>query len=286
MIQKELRGSKMSRIEITLIDVGWGDSILIESIDTNNNSHFALIDSNDTTKYKSSYIFIKRYFEKKGINITDEKPIFDFICLTHAHTDHGQGLKAIMQDFGTKRFWYPKSENWGSLAYLIEFSNRSSNVLHHQSIDDTKILPNIGDISLNVLWPPYQYINTKGENNNSIVLALTLNNSTFLLTGDAEEEVWENISTLIPPNTKFIKVPHHGSKNGTFDKNGDSQWLLHTPQDAILGISSHVRPFSHPDPEVISLFDSDNRLYYRTDEHYHITISSDGNSHKVKYSHV
>lgn len=276
----------MSRVKITLIDVGWGDSILIESIDTNNKSHFALIDSNDTVHYKSSYIFLKRFFEKKGKIIADEKPIFEFICLTHAHTDHGQGLKGIMREFGTKNFWYPKSANWSSLVYLIKYSNRSKSVLHHQSIDDTKIIPNLGDATIKVLWPPYQFIDTNNENNNSIVLLLSLNNGSFLLTGDAEEEVWEKISTLIPTNTKFIKVPHHGSKNGTFDKNGNSRWLAHTPSGTILGISSHVRPFSHPDPEVINLFDNDGREYYRTDEHYHITISSDGITQNVKYSHI
>lgn len=275
----------MASINITLIDVGWGDSIFIESIDDNGKSFYGLIDSNDTVKYKSSLIFLKRFFEKKGIVIAEEKPIFEFVILTHAHSDHGQGLKGIMKEFGTKRFWYPKSINWSSLLYLIQYCNRSNNVEFHQSIDDTKILPNLGDATMDVIWPPYGHI-SNDENNNSIVIVIELNGKSFLLTGDAEEEVWENIANSIPNNTEFFKVPHHGSKNGTFDVNGDSKWLINTPQSAILGISSHVKPFSHPDPEVIDLFNNNNRTYFRTDEHYHITISSDGTTTTVKYSHV
>lgn len=275
----------MSELNITLIDVGWGDSIFIESIDNNGNSTFGLIDSNDTVYFKSSFIFLKRFFEKKRIAVDDNKPIFDFIILSHAHTDHGQGLKGIMKHFGTRRFWYPKSIEWSSLSYLIQYGNRSNNVEFHQSIDDTKVLPNLGDCSMDIIWPPYNYTN-HDENNNSIVLVIELNGKSFLLTGDAEEEVWANIANQIPSNTQFFKVPHHGSVNGTFNAQGNSDWLQNLPQQSVLGISSHVRPFTHPDQEVINLLNNNNRTYFRTDKHYHITISSDGNSTSVKYSHV
>jgi beta-lactamase superfamily II metal-dependent hydrolase len=41
----------------------------------------------------------------------------------------------------------------------------------------------------------------------------------------------------------------------------------------------------HPDQEVVGLFESHGREYYRTDEHYHITFMTDGNTSWVKYSH-
>jgi hypothetical protein len=55
----------MRSLNVTLIDVGWGDSILLESIDSNDNSYYALIDSNDSTNFRSSYIFLKKYLVKK-----------------------------------------------------------------------------------------------------------------------------------------------------------------------------------------------------------------------------
>ena len=273
-----------SELSVTLIDVGWGDSIFLESRDKEGNTFYALVDSNDTTYLKSSYIFLKRYFEKKGLEPSEKKHIFEFVILTHAHADHGQGLKAIFRAFGTKNFWYPKSLNWSSLADLLRYSNRYDRVLHHQAVDNTRLLPDFGDVKMDILWPPDDEIDTDNENNNSIVLVLKLNDVSFLLTGDAEKEVWQRIAEYIPADTRFFKVPHHGSINGTFDGN-HTPWLDRCPQNALLAISSHVRPFNHPSRKVVTLLDSRQREYYRTDRHYNITIWTDGEKVSVKYFH-
>ena len=38
-----------NRLRLTMIDVGWGDSLFLESIDGRGTSHYALIDCNDST---------------------------------------------------------------------------------------------------------------------------------------------------------------------------------------------------------------------------------------------
>src|SRR5947209_6158609 len=97
----------MAVLRTTLIDVGWGDSLLLESEDDKGSSLYALIDSNDTSTLRSSNIFLKRFFERKNLNVPTTSPVFDWVLLTHAHADHGQGLKRILSDFGTLRLWYP-----------------------------------------------------------------------------------------------------------------------------------------------------------------------------------
>ena len=99
----------MSQLKIILIDVAWGDSIFLEAIDNQGNESYALIDSNDTTNYKSSLIFLRRYFQRKFNTARIQKPLLDWVMLSHAHLDHGEGLKEIMKVFGTKKFYYPKS---------------------------------------------------------------------------------------------------------------------------------------------------------------------------------
>lgn len=275
----------MSSLKVTLIDVGWGDSILIESEDANGVVHYALIDSNDSENLRSSQIFLKRHFEKAGIVLPDAKPVFDFVLLSHWHADHADGLKALMKAFGTAKLWYPKSEKLPILGALIRYANRSSNVKQHQAIDTDNALPKLGNVEMSVLWPPSDCIDTVNENNNSVVLSLRLDQVSFILTGDAEKEVWANVSSLIPSKTKFFKVPHHGSKNGTLDSNGSPVWLSNCPPDAYLGISSHISPHGLPDTEVIDLLDNSGRKYYRTDLHYHLIFKTDGQNVTVKYSH-
>jgi competence protein ComEC len=241
----------MSTLNITLIDVAWGDSIFIESIDNSGKSFYALVDSNDTAANKSSYTFIKKFFERAKVDTDNVKHIFDFVLLSHAHSDHGQGLKEIMMKLGTKYFCYPKSNQWGGLSGLISFANTSAQVLHHESINSTKILPDLGDASLKVLWPDYSNPPDTNENNNSIVLSIQLNNVVVLLTGDAEKDVWAKIISRIPAGLRVFKVPHHGSVNGTFDDQNNPCWLNSIEQRTLLAISSHIKPYGHPHQQVI-----------------------------------
>lgn len=278
----------MAFLAATLIDVGWGDSIFIESEDADGDMHYGLIDSNDFSTLRSSYIFLKRHFEKKNLTYTKGEPVFDFVLLSHPHSDHSRGLKPIMREFSTQNFWYPKSKNWAGLTELLAFANRKSKykyVRRHQAIDSSYELPDFGDVKMNVLWPVRGEKPSSNQNNNSIVLEMKLDNISFLFTGDAEHNVWKKIATDIPSDTRFFKVPHHGSVNGSLDDNGNPIWLNDCPKKALLGISSHVFPHTHPDKEVIKLFTKNKREYYRTDKHFHLIFNTDGTKLKVKYSH-
>ena len=275
----------MSKLIVTLIDVGWGDSIFLESEDSSGNRSFGLIDSNDSTYSRSSYIFLKKYFERTFRDGFPKPHAFAFVVLSHAHADHGQGLKLIMRSFGTTQFWYPKSTEWSSLKELVRFANKSTQITHHQAIDATNVLPNFGDVSVGVMWPKRGQIDAKNENNNSVVLSFQLANVSFVLTGDAEAPVWQQIAPKIPKTTLLFKVPHHGSENGTFDASGKCPWLVACPVNTHLAISAHNRPFGHPDKAVIDFLKQNNRIYYRTDEQYHLSFVTDGNYVQAKYSH-
>lgn len=273
----------MSQLKIILIDVAWGDSIFLEATDSHGKEHYALIDSNDTPNSKSSIIFLRRYFQKKFQISTFKKPLFEWVMLTHAHLDHGQGLKEIMRTFQTKKFYYPKSLNNSSLAHLQNYANRAG--IDHQAIDDNRAFPDFGDAKVDVLWPEYDGNISDNENNNSIVLTLTQDNKSCVLSGDAEEDVWIKIQQKIPNNTKFFKVPHHGSRNGSLDSGGNATWTNYCPISAILGLSTHNRPFNHPHQEVLDEFTKKKLEYVRTDLNYHIEIIID-NSQTIqcKYS--
>ncbi|UCF79559.1 MAG: hypothetical protein JSW03_04765 [Candidatus Eiseniibacteriota bacterium] len=276
----------MSSLNITLIDVGWGDSIFLEHVDAANNSHYALIDSNDSKEIKSTRIFIERLFRLKRQDIP--APLFEFVLLSHGHDDHGKGLEGIIRKYGTTYFWHPKTERLGPDAPLIRYCGQAtSKVGQFEAVNSTKILPAFGDVSMEVLWPHYNQISSE-ENNNSIVLVLKLGSTSVVLTGDAEEDVWDDIASNIPQDTVFFKVPHHGSKNGSLDAQDQPTWLSNCPASARLGISCMYRKdYKHPHDEVLNAFTNAGREYYRTDEHYHLTVSLDGASPPtVKHSHV
>ncbi|UCE47880.1 MAG: hypothetical protein JSW47_20065 [Phycisphaerales bacterium] len=284
----------MSYLRVTLIDVGWGDSILIEASDVaSSRLRFALIDSNDNADrdYWPSWNFLRKHFGLREDEFTVTKPFFDVIMLSHDHSDHGSGLKRIMQRYGTRKFWYPKVNEEDSvvLTSLQSYANHHSVQIDHQAIDSNTDVGKLGDVVMEVLWPPPDQIDPN-PNNNSIVLALVLGGTTFLLTGDAEGEVWEQIATRIPSDTSVFKVPHHGSRNGTIHNNA-SPWvdsLDSLPTPPHLGISCHPNypnRYDFPHSEVLDRFEQRPYPYYRTDVHYHITFITDGGGVRARYSH-
>lgn len=279
----------MARLAVTLIDVGWGDSILIQSDDGAANRRFALVDCNDYETERSSLIFVKRFFEREQIDYETSRPNFEWVLLTHGHADHARGMKRMLSLFGTRQFWYPKSVPTTTYGSLLDYANRSDRVQHHQAIDSTKILdPSVdfGDVSLRVLWPEYDQVDASNENNNSVVLALTLGQVSFVLTGDAEAENWATIAERLPPSIRVFQVPHHGGRNGTFGPGDITPWLDLLPVATQLALSSHIRPHGHPHADVVNVLGARNFVAFRTDVQSHLTFSTEGTKVEVQYSHV
>lgn len=280
----------MPELSVTLIDVGWGDSILVQSTDDSGDHRFGLIDCNDYERQRTALPFVKRHFERLGIDWKDQDHNFEWVLLTHGHADHARGLKEMLRTFGTRHFWYPKSVASTTFGVLLDYANRSVNVLHHQAVDESKILdePEVTfHAGLRVLWPNFDQIDTSNENNNSVVLAITLGEVSVVCTGDAEAENWPEIIPRLPAHPTYLQVPHHGGRNGVFSPDDETPWLDHLrARNTRLVMSSHVVPHGHPHPDVVTELTNRRFVHYRTDSNYHVTLTTNGDKVRVGYSHV
>jgi beta-lactamase superfamily II metal-dependent hydrolase len=280
----------MAELSVTLIDVGWGDSILVDSSDDAGNHAFGLVDCNDYERQRTALPFVARYLERRGIPWKANQHNFEWVLLTHGHADHARGLKEMLRTFGTRHFWYPKSVASTTYGVLLDFAGRSNRVLHYQAVDESKILgpPEVNfHAGLRILWPNFDQIDAANENNNSVVLAMTLGEVSIVLTGDAEAENWPAIIPRLPQNTTYLQVPHHGGRNGVFDPHDTTPWLDSlSPKRTRLVMSSHVVPHGHPHPDVVGELASRRFVAYRTDRNYHVTLTSTGDKVTVGYNHA
>ena len=296
----------MQSLTVTIVEAGWGDSILVESSDGAGEQRFALVDCNDSKESPLSRCFVRRTLERRGIT-KPKYPLFDFVLATHAHADHIRGLRRILSEFGAARLYSSRFEakNSPAIASLLLWAKSAKNrdgkrvCRSHKYVYQNDQLNQLGPVAVSALWPPKNGPFPKpNENDNSVVLQLKLGNVSFLLTGDCEVDNWNKANTqhvgLNPNGIRMIQAPHHGARNGLIDSNLSkplldeiASWNNSHPKKKIsVAISCHKHPHDHPHPDVLSELGNLGVSTYRTDTNYHLSFATDGNDFDVQWSRV
>lgn len=189
---------KKSLLSIHMIDVGQGDSILVQT-PTNKN---ILIDGGD----EDSENIIISYLRQKRIKT------IDIIIATHPDSDHIGSLDNIIKKFNVNSIYMPE-QSTDSEAYQNLINSCTDKNLSIQHLYKNYVLNIDNNINIYVLSPSYIQ---EESNLNSIVFKLTFNDNSFLFMGDAEEENKKEIlHSFKLNNINFIKIGHHGSNSSS-----------------------------------------------------------------------
>lgn len=247
---------KKQLLAIHIIDVGQGDSILIQTPNKKN----ILVDGGT----EDSEHIIKSYLKKQKIKS------FDIVISTHPDSDHIGSLDYIVDNYDIKKFYMPEqSTDTTSYSNLItSCNNKNLNIDYLYKDDSIKIED---DISLYVLNP--SYIQTD-NNLNSIVFNLIYNDKTFLFTGDSEVPNEKDIICAYNLNdVDFLKVGHHGSSSST------SVEFLESISPDLAAIScGYKNQYGHPHKKTLDNLRNEDILIYRTDLLGDIVFYSDGST--------
>jgi len=235
---------------IHFIDVGQGDA---EYIVLPNNKT-VLIDGGPSNSNISAFITAQ--------NIST----IDYVILTHPHSDHYQGLNYVFDNCQVKHFYDTKMNNSGATGddslrnkALVEGCS-----IYYPSAGDTLNWDN--DVAIKVLNAcPNTASSSDGTtiNNASIVLKLTYESTSILLTGDIDSTVE---STLVSTygndlSASILKVTHHGSAYGSSTAFLDKV----KPTRAYIEVGAN-NSYGHPDPGTISRLQAAGATVYRTDQ--------------------
>lgn len=244
------------RLEVTFIDVGQADSILLE-----NEGHYMLVDAGNNEDGPK----LVNYFKNQNIHQ------FDYVIGTHPHEDHIGGLDNIIEGFDINTFYMPDVITTTKTFEDVLDSLVEKNMT--LSIPKTNATFKLGDATVKVL-----YVGTEDEsdlNDTSIVLKVTYQNVSFLLTGDASTKVEEKLNPADLEST-VLKVGHHGSSTATNEK------FLNTvnPKYAIISVGENNQ-YEHPHTTVLNTLAAHNITTYRTDQDGTIKVITDGTNIEI-----
>ena len=260
--------SHSKNLEMTFIDVGQGESILIEFPGQKK----MLVDGGGLFEdtFDIGERVVSPFLWRKGI-----KKI-DYLVLTHPHPDHLNGLKSVARNFRIGEFWeaFSPTENENYREFT---SSLPSSIAHKRVFRDHSI--SIGDLKIEVLHP------RKGEpfipsvhNDHSVVLRVTHGQTSFLITGDigsnAEGEILKSFDEI---KSQVLKSAHHGS-----DSSSSMSFLEEVmPQIVIISVGEKNK-FGFPDQEILDRYEKIGAEVYRTDLHGAVEITSDGRTLSVR----
>jgi competence protein ComEC len=240
-----IRSFQKQELKVIFLNVGQGDSILISK-----GTNQILIDGgpSGTTLLSEAGKYIP-FWDRK----------IELIIETHPDQDHIQGLVDVFKHYQVKKVIKTENESqsqvFKTLQDLIE--KEKIEVINGTGGVSLKLA---GEIQGDIIYP--SDIKTgKDTNENSVVLKLKTEKSSFLFTGDlptsSEAEI---ISKGIDINADYLKVAHHGSKYAT-----SAEFLEKVkPKEAIISVGKNS--YGHPSQEALDRLKKENIPVLRTDE--------------------
>jgi beta-lactamase superfamily II metal-dependent hydrolase len=245
---------------VTLLDVGQGDSILLETPQ----GSIILVDAGLARSKTTSQL------QSLGVDH------IDLVVATHPHADHVGGMAEVLTEIPTDRFWYSgmdhDTKTWARVLAVLDAQGLKPEAVHVGHTLD------LDGVVIQVIWPDEQLLrNTRSDlNANSVVLRVDYGQDCLLLTGDAEEVTEQRLVQQGLATCDVLKVAHHGSRHST------SKPFMAALQPEIALISvSHDNRYGHPGEETMTRLVESQVLIYRTDLTGIIQLRSNGNGWRV-----
>lgn len=234
---------QVGQVELTFLDVGQGDAILIRSPE----GQLALVDAGST--------FPAEALRRHGVRL------LDLVIATHPHADHIGGMAGVLRAM-PPRFYLDNGVPHTTSTYsLVMAYVRQSDITYLQATDRRLEL---GTVTLRILPPPTQ---AASLNDQSVGIVVEYGNFKALLTGDAETTELEHFLRLGVPDVTVLKASHHGARDGM-----SPAWLDATRPELVVVSCGRDNQYGHPDPEALALYQDAAQAVYRTDLHSDVTI--------------
>lgn len=251
------------KLAVHFIDVGQGDSILIQNPD----NEFILIDTGEKDQYEKLSSYLGHY------NVKTLK----YAIFTHPHSDHIGSADKIVKNYNIENIIMPE------VYHDTKTFERLIDEIENKNLEITRAIPgdiyHFGEAEFIILAPNSEKY--KSMNNYSVVIKLIYGSNSFLFTGDMEKESENEVIKYCQNNNMslsadVLKVAHHGSSTSS-----QSNFLKQiNPIFAVIMCGSDNN-YNHPNLKTVERIESTGAEVLRTDLEGDIIIISNGKNVSV-----
>ena len=230
----------------------------------------------DTGHYNDDGEYVLEYLRRHDVTRIDH------LVTSHNDADHIGGNAAIIEYYETEAEGIGAVYDPGIAASTQTYGEYLDAVEEHDvTLYETREGDTIsfGEVDVDVLGPPEPYLENEARNENSIVLRLTHGETSFLLSGDAEDDQEAYLIDAYGAelDSTVLKAGHHGSSSSSSEAFVDA-----VGPRAVVVSSAYDSQYGHPTEDVLQRLADRSIPTYWTATHGNIVLTSDGNGVSVR----